>query len=88
MNTTTTAEIIMHTPGFFHQFPKLQPNDKLQEGLRAVQDRAAAEKGVTWRNRLLLFSGEAMVNIGKRLKRMSGICSPGQTANGIKGSAA
>ena len=78
----------MHTPGFFHQFPKLQPNDKLREGLIANQDLVDAEKDVTWRDRLLLFSGEVMVNIRQHLKGMSGICSSSQTTNGIKESAA
>ena len=78
----------MHTPGFFHQFPQLQPNDKLQEELKADDYLLNSEKEVTWRNRLLLHSGEALVNMGKRLKRMSGACSTDQTPANIKKSTA
>jgi len=78
----------MHTPGFFHQMPQLQPNDKLQEGLKAGEDRYRSEKEVTWRGRLLLTSGAALVTIGKRLQRMSGTCPTGQTPADIKKSVA
>ena len=78
----------MHTPGFFHQLPQLQPNDKYQEGLKADEDLYNRENEVTWRSRFLLHSGAALVNIGRRLQRMSGACAADQPPAGMKESAA
>jgi hypothetical protein len=78
------TEAIMQTPGFFHQFPELQPNDKYQEGLKAEQQLLDSENSVSLKNRLLLYTGEILVTIGKRLKSMSGTYPTGQAPAGMK----